>query len=154
EVERQVTIPLEVALAGMPGLQYTRSKSLFGLAHPRNQFDYRRDFEQAQQDVIHRLQVAQLPAGVVPQISPASPTGEICRYTLRSPVDAQGKPIYTLSDLKALQDYTIQRALLMVPRVAGVVATGGTIKRYEIQPDPERLRQYGITLGQLQDAIG
>src|SRR6266849_3111867 len=61
EVERQVTIPLEVALAGMPGLQYTRSKSLFGLAHLRNQFDYAKDYEQAKQEVINRLQLANLP---------------------------------------------------------------------------------------------
>src|SRR5918911_2730678 len=56
EVERQVTVPLEVALAGMPGLQTTRSKSLFGLSHVRNQFDYSRDFERAKQEVINRLQ--------------------------------------------------------------------------------------------------
>src|SRR6478752_163146 len=80
EVERQVTIPLEVALAGMPGLDSTRSKSLFGLAHLRNQFNYARPYEEAKQDVINRLQLATLPAGVVPQISPASPTGEILRY--------------------------------------------------------------------------
>src|SRR5712672_302358 len=55
EVERQVTIPLEVALAGMPGLKSTRSKALFGLAHLRNQFDYSRPYEQAKQDVINRL---------------------------------------------------------------------------------------------------
>src|SRR5437867_1256539 len=85
EVERLVTIPLEVALAGMPGLQYTRSKSLFGLAHLRNQFDYSRPYEQAKQDVINRLALATLPAGVVPQISPATPIGEILRYTLSSP---------------------------------------------------------------------
>src|SRR6184192_3101589 len=63
EVERQVTIPLEVALAGMPGLEVTRSKSLFGLAHLRNQFDYSVDFDRAKQDVINRLQLAALPAG-------------------------------------------------------------------------------------------
>src|SRR3954447_17202221 len=90
EVERLVTIPLEIALAGMPHLQYTRSKSLFGLAHLRNQFDYSRDFEQAKQDVINRLSLATLPQGVAPQISPASPTGEILRYTLRSPKDPLG----------------------------------------------------------------
>src|SRR5436189_2492734 len=111
EVERQVTVPLEVALAGMPGLQYTRSKSLFGLSHLRNQFDYSRDFEQAKQDVINRLTQADLPGGVKWTISPASPTGEILRYTLRSPTDALGKPIYNLSDLKSLQDYTLQREL-------------------------------------------
>src|SRR3954447_479026 len=97
EVERQVTIPLEVALAGMPGLQSTRSKSLFGLAHLRNQFDYSRDFEQAKQDVINRLSLANLPAGISPQISPASPIGEILRYTLRSPKDPFGQPYYLLS---------------------------------------------------------
>src|SRR6266568_205183 len=121
EVERQVTIPLEVALAGMPGLRYTRSKSLFGLAHLRNQFDYSVDYDKAKQDVINRLALANLPSGVTPQISPASPIGEILRYTLRSPKDPLGRPWYTLSDLKALQDYTLQRELLRVPRIAGVV---------------------------------
>src|SRR5438067_8878870 len=85
EIERQVTIPLEVALAGMPGLTYTRSKSLFGLSHLRNQFDYGIDFEKAKQEVINRLSLAALPAGVTPQISPQSPTGEIDRYTLSNP---------------------------------------------------------------------
>ena len=64
EVERQVTIPLEVALAGMPGLKSTRSKSLFGLAYLSNQFDYGTDYEQARQEVINRLRNVELPAGV------------------------------------------------------------------------------------------
>ena len=76
EVERQVTIPLEVTLAGMPGLTYTRSKSLFGLSHLRNQFEYGHDYEKARQEVINRLQFTQpLPPGVSPQLSPQSPTG-------------------------------------------------------------------------------
>jgi heavy metal efflux system protein len=154
EVERQVTIPLEVALAGMPSLQYTRSKSLFGLAHLRNQFDYSRDYEQARQDVINRLAMANLPPGVTPQISPASPTGEILRYTLRSPKDALGRSIYTLNDLKSLQEGLLERELLRIPRIAGVVGAGGTVKRYEVQPDPDRLRQYGISLQQLASAVG
>src|SRR5205807_2301090 len=81
EVERQVTIPLEVTLAGMPGLKYTRSKSLFGLAHLRNQFEYGIDFYKARQEVINRLQFTQqLPAGVTPQLSAVTPTGELVRY--------------------------------------------------------------------------
>src|SRR5215471_19629303 len=140
EVERLITIPLEVALAGMPGLDSTRSKSLFGLAHLRNQFDYSRPYEAAKQDVINRLTLANLPAGVTPQISPATPIGEILRYTLSSPKDPLGRPYYTLADLKALQDYTLQRELLRVQRIAGVTGAGGTIKRYEIHPDPDRLR--------------
>src|SRR4029077_3389850 len=129
EVERQVTIPLEIALAGMPGLESTRSKSLFGLAHLRNQFDYSRDYDQAKQDVINRISQVTLPAGVTPQISPASPIGEILRYTLINPHDRNGRPIYTLSDLKSVQDSIIQRALLRVPRIGGVTAFGGEIKR-------------------------
>jgi cobalt-zinc-cadmium resistance protein CzcA len=154
EVERQVTIPLEVALAGMPGLETTRSKSLFGLAHVRNQFDYSRDYDQAKQDVLNRLATLNLPSGVTPQISPASPIGEIVRYTLKNPKDAAGRPIYTLSDLKSVQDYLIQRQLLRVPRVAGVTGVGGTVKRYEVQPDPYRLSRHGVTLAQLQAALG
>ena len=155
EVERQVTIPIEVALAGMPGLETTRSKSLFGLSHIRNQFSYARDYDQAKQDVLNRLASVNLPAGVNPVISPASPIGEIVRYTLVSDIDtASGKPFYTLSDLKSIQDFIIQRELLRVPRIAGVTGVGGTVKRYEVQPDPVLLRKHGVTLAQLQTALG
>src|SRR4051812_13093183 len=153
EVERQVTIPLEVALAGMPGLKYTRAKSLFGLAHLRNQFDYEMPYEKARQEVINRLRGVSLPKGVEPEISPASPIGEIFRYSLSSPKDSQGRDIYTLNDLKALQDWTLEREFRRVPRVAGVVSSGGSVKIYEIRPDPERLKQYGITLDQVQKAV-
>ncbi len=153
EVERQVTIPLEVTLAGMPGLQYTRSESLFELSHIRNQFHYGVDPLAARQEVINRLQFIQLPPGVTPQISPESPTGEILRYTLRNPKDASGKPVYSLNDLKSLEDYTLQRLYRRLPRIIDLVRFGGTVKRYEIHPDPARLRRYGITLQQLKDAV-
>ena len=153
EVERQVTVPLEIGLAGMPGLQYTRSKSMFGLAHLRNQFLYEVDFSVARQEVLNRLAAVELPQGVRPQISPASPIGEIFRYTLTNPKDPEGKPIYSLNDLKTLQDWTIARAIQRLPGIAGVVGCGGTVKRYEIRPDPDRMRQYGITLQELESAI-
>jgi cobalt-zinc-cadmium resistance protein CzcA len=154
EVERQVTIPLEVTLAGIPGLKYTRTKSLFGLAHLRNQFEYGTDYDKARQEVINRLQFTQqLPPGVTPQLSPETPTGEIYRYTLRSPKDAAGKDIYTLSDLKALQDWVLEREFRRIPRIIDVSSSGGTIKRYEIHPDPDRLKRYGVTLQQLQAAL-
>src|ERR1700731_3790001 len=74
EVERQVTVPLEVTLAGMPGLTNTRTKSLFGLSHLRNQFDYKTDYLAARQEVINRLQFVQgLPPGVNAQLSPVTP---------------------------------------------------------------------------------
>jgi cobalt-zinc-cadmium resistance protein CzcA len=153
EVERQVTIPLEVALTGMPGLDTIRSKSMFGLSHLRNQFHYGVNYEKAKQEVINRLQQVNLPAGITPQLSPESPTGEIYRYTLVNPTDGAGRPIYTLADLRSVQDYTLQREFLRVPRVAGVASKGAEVKRYEVHPDPTLMRRYGITLQQLSNAI-
>src|ERR1022692_951921 len=86
EMERQVTIPLEITLAGMPGLKSTLSKSLYGLTHIRNVFHYGYDYDRARQEVINRLQFTDpLPAGVTPALSPASPIGEIFRYTVKTP---------------------------------------------------------------------
>jgi cobalt-zinc-cadmium resistance protein CzcA len=155
EVERQVSVPLEVAFAGMPGLTMTRSKSLFGLSHIRNQFEYGYDFWKCRQEVINRLSILSqpLPQGVVPQISPQNPIGEIYRYTLKSPKDRYGNDIYTLNDLKALQDWVLEREFRRVKHIMDVTSTGGTVKRYEIHPDPDRLKRYGITLQQLQAAL-
>ena len=93
-----------------------------------------------------------MPQGVNPQISPETPTGEIYRYTLKSP-QIRGKSVYTLNDLKALEDWTLEREFRRIPRIADITSFGGTVKRYEIHPDPERLKRYGITLQQLQTAI-
>jgi len=153
EVERQVTIPLEIAMAGMPGLEYTRSKSLFGLAHLRNQFSYGVNYFQARLEVLNRLQSVALPPGVTPVIAPTSPTGEIYRYIIKSPKDPQGQDIYTLYDLKSLNDWKLEKEFRRVHRIADVVSFGGAVKRYEIQPDPDRLKQYGITLEQLENSL-
>ena len=153
EVERQVTIPLEVALAGMPGLKYTQTQSMFELCHIRNQFEYGLDQPAARQEILNRLQMAQLPAGITPEISPQSPTGEIFRYVLTNPKDAAGHDDYNLNDLKSLQDFTLERPFRRLPRVADVTSFGGTVKRYEIHPDPARMQRYGITLQQIKDAV-
>ncbi|SFJ09666.1 efflux RND transporter permease subunit [Planctomicrobium piriforme] len=154
QVERQVTIPLEVALAGMPGLDTTRSQSLFGLAQIRNQFTYETDYWVARQEVLNRLASMKLPEGVEASISPASPIGEVLRFTLENPIDpATGKPVYTLNDLQAVEDFLVERELRRVPGVAGVSGIGGSVKRYEIQPDPDRLRHYGVTLKHLEDVL-
>src|SRR5205823_10689780 len=80
-------------------------------------------------------------------------TGELVRYTLSGPVDVLGHPTYTLYDLKTLQDWTLQRQFRRVPRIADATSYGGEVKRYEIHPDPDRMRRYGITLTQLQNAV-
>ncbi len=155
EVERQVSVPLEVAFAGMPGLTMTRSKSLFGLSHIRNQFEYGRNFWECRQEVINRLSILSqpLPQGVVGQISPQNPIGEIYRYTLKSPKDRYGDDVYNLNDLKGLQDWVLEREFRRVPHIMDVSSTGGTVKRYEIHPDPDRLKRYGVTLAQVQAAL-
>src|SRR5262249_22881429 len=96
---------------------------------------------------------AQLPQGVVPQISARTPTGEIYRYVLRSPRDASGHSLYSLNDLKALQDWVLQREFRRVPRLPDVTRHRGSVKRSEIHPDPNLLKRYGITLTQLQNAV-
>ncbi len=154
EVERQVTVPLEVTLAGMPGLHAMNTKTVFGLSDIKMLFDYSLEYDKARQETINRLQsTLPLPPGVTPQISPESPTGEIFRYVLRAPKDAAGHNIYTLNDLKALQDWVLEREFRSVPRVVDVTSWGGTVRRYEVQPDPDRMRRYGITLAQLQNAL-
>jgi cobalt-zinc-cadmium resistance protein CzcA len=157
EVERQVTIPLEVTFAGMPGLKSIRSKSLFGLSDLKMNWNYGSQwtYETARQEVINRLATITqpLPPGVTPGISPESPTGEIYRYILNAPKDSSGREIYTLNDLKALQDWVLEREFRTVPRIVDVTSFGGTVRRYEVQPDPDRLRRYGITLAQVQTAL-
>lgn len=162
EVERMVTIPLEVTFAGMPGLKFIHSKSLFGLADLKMNWNYgsQYTYEAARQEVINRMALGSggsqqpLPPGVIPTISPESPTGEIYRYVLTSPKDESGHPIYTLNDIKAMEDYTMEREFRTVPRVVDLTSYGGTIRRYEVQPDPDRLRLYGVTLGMLQNTLG
>ncbi|HEV3144507.1 MAG TPA: efflux RND transporter permease subunit [Gemmataceae bacterium] len=159
EVERQVTVPLEVTFAGMPGLKVIRSQSLFGLSDLKMNWNYGYTYEEARQEVINRLATISqpLPPGVTPGISPESPTGEIYRYILKVPkYDSgpnKGKEIYTLNDLKALQDWVLEREFRTVPRIVDVTSFGGTVRRYEVQPDPDRLRRYGINLNQLQTAL-
>ncbi len=145
EVEREVTIPLEVTFSGMPGLKKINSKSLFGLSDLKMTWHYGSDYTYytARQEVINRIATISqpLPPNVTPVISPESPTGEIFRYILKVPKDPSGKEIYTLNDIKALQDWVLERELRRVPRVVDLTSFGGTVRRYEVQPDPDRLRR-------------
>ena len=140
EVERQVTIPLEVTFAGMPGLKKINSKSLFGLSDLKMTWHYGSDYtyQTARQEVINRMSTISqpLPANVTPAISPESPTGEIFRYVLRVPKDRSGRDIYTLNDIKAMEDWVLEREFRTVPRIVDLTSFGGTVRRYEVQPDP------------------
>ena len=146
EVERQITIPLEVALAGMPGLDHIRSQSLFGLSDVKCYFNWNTQYKDARQEVINRLQFAILPNGLQAQISPWNAIGEIFRYRLKG----MG---YTLQDLKAAQDWILERQFKQVPGVADVVSFGGLTKEYHVEVDPTRLQAFGVTLSQMNAAI-
>ena len=144
EIERYVTIPIEVQLAGIPHVTTVRTISLFGLSDVKVQFTYDYSYDQAQQQVINRLsQLAPLPNGVVPQISPTSPTGEIYRYRVVGP------PGYSVMDLKTIEDWMLERRFKAVPGVVDVNGWGGKTKDYEVSIDMAKLIHYGITVPQV-----
>jgi cobalt-zinc-cadmium resistance protein CzcA len=146
EVERYVTIPLEVGLSGMAGLDHIRSQSLFGLADVKCYFNWGSDYWAVRQEVINRLQFVTLPNGIQAQISPWNGVGEVFRYFVR------GKG-YSSKDLKAVEDFTLERQWRQVPGVVDVTSFGGETKEYHVEIDPYRMRARGVSLGQVQNAI-
>ena len=148
EIERYITIPIEVQMAGIPHVTTVRTISLFGLSDVKVQFTYDFTYEQAEQWVINRLsQLPRLPNGALPQISPTSPIGEIYRYRLVGP------PGYSVTDLKTLQDWVLERRFKAVPGVIDVTGWGGKTKTYEITVDQQRLQQQGLALAQVLQAL-
>src|SRR5262245_39741510 len=146
EMERQVTVPLETQLNGMPGLDHLRSISLFGLTDIKCYFKYETDYNFDRQEVLNRLQQAILPAGVQPALSPQSATGEIYRYELKG----EG---YSLMDLKTAQDWILERQFKQVPGVIDVVSFGGETKEFHVDLDPNKLVQFNVTVPQVMQAI-
>jgi len=146
EVERQVTIPLEIGLSGMPGLDHIRSQSLFGLSDVKCYFKWGTEYKDARQEVINRLQFIQMPSGLQPQISPWNAIGEVFRYSVK------GKG-YTLKDLKTAQDWILERQFRQVPGVIDVTSYGGETKQYHVDIDAYRLRGHGVSLTQVLSAI-
>jgi len=147
EVEKQVTIPLEVVLAGMPNTVRMFSHTQFGLSFIILTFDDRANAYFARTQVNERLREAELPEGITPQLAPLStPIGEVYRYRLK----ADG---YNSRELRTLQDWVVMRQLKLVPGVADVVTLGGLVKQYEVNPDLAKLRYYNVTLQQLFSSL-
>src|SRR5262245_9517359 len=147
EVERYVTIPLEIAVASTPGLTYIRSNTVFALGFIRLQFEYGRDYNFVRQQVTNRLKDATLPAAVTPVISPAGGISEILRYQLKGP------PGMDLIQLKTIQDWVVERKLRIVPGVSDISPLGGKTKEYQVEINLDRMRAYGLTLPQIINAI-
>ncbi|NBX54293.1 MAG: efflux RND transporter permease subunit [Betaproteobacteria bacterium] len=148
EVEKQVSLPLETALSGLPNAIRVFSHTQFGLSYTVITYDEAIDVNLARQQVNERLSRVDLPEGAQANIAPnATPVGEIMRYRVR------GDGMST-TDLRTLEDWVIERSLRQVPGVADVVAMGGFIKQYEVQPDLDKLRAYKLTFQNLLDALG
>jgi cobalt-zinc-cadmium resistance protein CzcA len=147
EIERYITIPIEVAVASTPGLKFIRSNTVYGLGFIRLQFEYGRDYHFVRQQTLNRLKDVILPAGVLPVISPAGGISEIVRYELTGP------PGMDVMRLKALQDWVVVRKLRLVPGVADVAVLGGKTKEFHAEINLDRMMAYGLTLPQIMTAI-
>jgi cobalt-zinc-cadmium resistance protein CzcA len=147
EVEKQVTFPIEVSLAGLPNMIRMFSHTQFGLSFIILTFDDKANAYFARQQVLERLREASLPPGAQPQLAPLSTAvGEIYRYRVKG-------ADYNERDLRTIQDWTIARQLKLVPGVADIVSLGGFIKQYEVNPDLAKLKYYRISLQQLFSAL-
>jgi cobalt-zinc-cadmium resistance protein CzcA len=147
EVERYVTIPIEIAVSSTPGLKYIRSNTVYGLGFIRLQFEYGRDYYFVRQQTLNRLKDTVLPSGVQPVISPAGGISEIFRYELKGPPDMD------LIELKTLQNWVVERKLRTVAGVADVATIGGKTKEFQAEIDLNLMMAYGLTLPQIMNAI-
>jgi cobalt-zinc-cadmium resistance protein CzcA len=149
EMERYYTVPMEVGLAATPGVASIRSTSFYGLSFVRVTFNYGIDYYFAySQAALSLQQNVNLPNNVQAQIQASSLVGEVLRYQVKGP------PHFGLTNLRAIQDWVLQRRLLTVPGVAQVVAWGGPTKSYEVSVDPRKLETYNVTLPQMMTALG
>ena len=148
EVEKQVTLPIEVAISGLPNALRVFSHTQFGLSYTVITYDDKAEVQSVRQQVNERLRGIDLPAGVDANIAPNStPVGEVMRYRLRG----DG---YSTTEIRSVEDWVVERSLRQVPGIADVVAMGGAIKQYEVQPDLDKLRAYKLTFQNLLDALG
>jgi len=152
EVEDQITYPLSVALQGLAGVKTVRASSMFGFAFLTVIFDDSIDVYFARTRVLERLNSlgSLLPEGVVARLGPdATGLGWVYQYDLR---DESGQQ--DLGSLRALQDTYVRYQLAAVPGVAEVASIGGFVRQYQVEVSSLKLRQYGITLGEVMDAVG
>ena len=149
EVEQQVTIPVEIVMNGIPHLTALRSESIFGLSFVMMIFDDQSENDWNREKVLERLTQVNFPAGLQGQIGTDwSTVGQIYWYTLRST-----NPKYDLMELKAIEDWTLEKQFKSVPNVVDVSTFGGTTKEFQVRVDPGKLVSYGLSISQLEQQL-
>ena len=149
QIEQQVTIPLEIAMNGLPHLEHLRSTSLFGLSSVMLIFDDESENDWNRVKVLERLSQVTLPEGVQPQMGADwSPVGQVYFFTLHST-----NPQYDVMDLKSIEDWTIEKQFKSVPDVVDVASFGGPTREYQVRVDPNKLVAYGLSLSQVEQQL-
>src|SRR5579864_4714425 len=149
QIEQQVTIPLEIAMNGIPGIAHLRSFSIFGLSDLKLVFEDETSNFENRERVLERLSQVTLPPGVTPQMGTDwSPVGQIFFFTLRST-----NPAYDVMELKSLEDWVIEKNLKSVPNVVDVATFGGPTREYQVRVDPNKLIAYGLNLAQVEQQL-
>ncbi len=149
QIEQQITIPLEVAMNGIPHVVHLRSFSLFGLSDLKLIFDDESDNDWNRERVLERLSQVTLPPNVVPQMGTDwSPVGQIYFFTLHST-----NPAYDAMELKSIEDWVIEKSFKSVPDIVDVSSFGGPTREYQVRVDPNKLIAYGLSLAQVEQQL-
>jgi cobalt-zinc-cadmium resistance protein CzcA len=149
DIEQQVTIPIEIQMAGIPHMQHLRSFSLAGLSDIKLIFDDDSVNDTNREKTLERLSQVTLPAGLQPQMGTDwSPVGQIYWYTLTST-----NPQYDNMELKSIEDWQLEKQFKSVPGVVDVSSFGGKTREYQVRVDPDKLVAYGISIGQVEQQL-
>src|SRR5580693_6666142 len=149
QVEQQVTIPLEIAMNGIPGVVHLRSFSIFGLSDLKLVFDDGTDNSWNRERALERLTQVTLPPGLQPQMGTDwSPVGQIYFFTLHS-----SNPQYDVMDLKSIEDWVVEKTLKSATDIVDVNTFGGPTREYQVRVDPNKLIAYGLSLSQVEQQL-
>jgi cobalt-zinc-cadmium resistance protein CzcA len=149
QIEQQVTIPLEIAMNGIPEITHLRSFSLFGLSDLKLIFSDDSDNSWNRERVLERMAQASLPPGVMPAMGTDwSPAGQIYFFTLKNT-----NPAYDLMELKSIEDWIVEKNLKSVPNIVDVASFGGPTREYQVRIDPRKLIAYGLSLSQVEQQL-
>jgi len=149
EIERQVTVPVEIQMAGLQHLTHLRSTTLAGLSSLMLIFDDNSSSDINREHVLERLSMVNLPANLVPQMGTDwSPVGQIFWYTVES-----SNPSYDVMEKKSLEDWTLEKSFKSVKGVVDVSSFGGPTKEYQVRLDPQKLIDYGLPISTVEQQV-